>query len=71
MTTEMTINRELSEGENYSGRALKQGETVYLYHGCTYGCITSRGAAVTFVEDETPFFEVPEDALTPKSEEQP
>jgi len=36
---------------------------VYKYSGCTYGCITDTGIAVTEVEGETPFFEVPKSAV--------
>lgn len=57
------VNRDLSEKENYSGRAIKKGETVYEYRGCTYGCIGPYGVAVTFEPDKEPFFEVPDDSL--------
>jgi len=63
----MIISRDLSQEENYSGRAIKKGETVYLYRGCTYGCISRDGEAVTFKPDITPFFEVPADALMEQS----
>lgn len=43
---------------------VEEGETVYLYSGCTYGCIGA-GVAVTRKDGETPFFEVPRDALQP------
>lgn len=38
------------------------GDIVYPYSGCTYGCIGA-GVAVTRQPDQTPFFEVPRDAL--------
>jgi hypothetical protein len=41
---------------------VKIGEVVYLFSGCTYGCIGA-GVAVTRQPDQTPFFEVPRDAL--------
>lgn len=44
-------------------RTYKAGETVYLYSGATYGVIGPNGTAVTEVVDETPFFELPCDAL--------
>jgi hypothetical protein len=61
------INRDLSIEENYSGREIKKGEEVFLFYGCTYGCIAPGGIAVSFVEDQPPFFEVPEDAIESNS----
>jgi len=43
---------------------LPKGTLVHEYDGCTYGCISYRGVAVTLIKDETPFFEIPNDALT-------
>jgi hypothetical protein len=58
------VNRRLSEDENYSGRAIEAGEKVVRYLGCTYGCITLGGIAVTFsLDGSEPFFEVPEDSV--------
>jgi hypothetical protein len=59
----VVVNRDLSEDENYSGGALKAGTLLYLYYGCTYGCISPGGTARTFELDKEPFFEVPDDAL--------
>lgn len=42
---------------------LKKGMEVYIYHGVTYGCVQPTGIAVTKKPDETPFFEVPRDAI--------
>lgn len=67
----MTVNRNLSENENYSGRAIRSGETVYLYRGCTYGCISIGGIAVTFFPDENPFFQIPDDSLSIPAENEP
>ena len=61
------INRVLEADENWSGRKIEKGEIVYLYYGVTYGCISSGGVAVTFVEDKAPFFEVPQDAIESNS----
>lgn len=58
------INRDLSADENYSGGPLPKGSVVYLYSGYCYGCIAPGGIAVSVVEDETPFFEIPEDSVT-------
>ncbi len=45
-------------------RTFWPGEFVYEYRGHTYGCINwNKGIAVSLVEDETPFFEFPFDAL--------
>lgn len=38
------------------------GTTVYAYWGCTYGCCGA-GRAVTRERGQTPFFEMPRDAL--------
>jgi hypothetical protein len=44
-------------------RTFKKGEIVYEYFGCTYGCISWKGRAFTKEENETPFFELPNDAV--------
>ena len=45
-------------------RDLKAGETVWQYDGRTYGCVQPSGIAVTMMKAaETPFFEVPRDAI--------
>jgi len=36
---------------------------VYEYSGATYGCISWHGTAFTLVEGETPFFELPNNAV--------
>lgn len=45
-----------------------KGEKVFIYHGHAYGCIGPGGVAVSLREGESPFFEVPRDALTPPLE---
>ncbi len=45
-----------------------EGQTVFVYSGPTYGCIGD-GEAVTREYDETPFFELPSDALTARQGE--
>lgn len=42
---------------------MRKGATVYAYYGYTYGCITHGGVAVSLVEGETPFFQLPREAL--------
>lgn len=44
--------------------AIEEGIVVYAYSGCTYGCVGD-GIAVTMRPDETPFIEVPRDAVKP------
>lgn len=39
------------------------GITVWSYSGATYGVVSPRGVAVTAKAAETPFFELPADAL--------
>lgn len=39
------------------------GTPVWSYDGHTYGCITPEGIAVTAKQAETPFFELPQDAV--------
>ncbi len=38
---------------------LKVGQILYEYGGCTYGCVSFMGVAVTKSPNKTPFFEVP------------
>lgn len=42
---------------------INPGRTVFKYSGCTYGCISEEGIAVSDKSDETPFYEVPFDAV--------
>lgn len=44
-------------------KRVPKGVIVYPYGGCTYGCISDGGIAVSFEPGETPFFEVPRDAV--------
>lgn len=41
---------------------VKAGTIVYVFHGPTFGCIAA-GKAVTLVDGQNPFFELPLDAL--------
>ncbi len=60
-----TITRDLNNNEDYTGYAdiLTKGTIVYSYSGTTYGCISHDGEAVTMKPGETPFFEVPGNAI--------
>jgi hypothetical protein len=42
---------------------LATGAIVHEFRGVTYGCVTSDGIAVSMVPGETPFFELPRDAV--------
>lgn len=44
-------------------RDMTVGETVWTYSGLTYGAVSPTGIPVTANPDETPFFELPADAL--------
>ena len=45
----------------------QEGEEIYYFPGCTYGCISSEGDAFTLSPTgDNPFFELPENAVTPK-----
>ena len=44
-------------------RDFGEGEEVYAFLGCTYGCVSPKGEAVTLVAGEGPFFELPASAL--------
>jgi|WetSurMetagenome_2_1015567.scaffolds.fasta_scaffold00674_27 hypothetical protein len=46
-------------------RAFEKGDLVWAYHGCTYGCVSDGGRAVTLHDGQLPFFELPRDALAP------
>ena len=41
----------------------EKGDEVFRYHGYTYGCVTGDGTACCEKKDETPFFELPTNAL--------
>lgn len=42
---------------------IEEGTDVFSYNGCTYGCISHSGIAVSLIENEGPFFELPKNAL--------
>ena len=42
---------------------IDEGTRVFAYWGNTYGCISDTGIAVTMKRGETPFMEVPKDAV--------
>ena len=42
-----------------------KGQSVWTYEGCTYGCVSDNGRAVSIIDGKTPFFELPREALAP------
>jgi len=48
---------------SWLGQTYKKGDIVYSYGGATYGCISREGWAFTLIEDKTPFFELPTNAV--------
>lgn len=42
---------------------IHEGVKVYLYGGCTYGCVSPTGVGVTLERGKKPFFELPRNAL--------
>ncbi|HEY7765983.1 MAG TPA: hypothetical protein VG758_19825 [Hyphomicrobiaceae bacterium] len=63
--TAYRIKRDIDKREQ-PWMEIRAGEIVYAYAGCTYGCIGA-GLAVSRRRGETPFFEVPKDAIEPIS----
>jgi hypothetical protein len=52
---------------NWSDRDISEGERLYAFLGCDYGCVVPGGIAMTFNADGSgPFFEFPADAVTPE-----
>lgn len=49
-------------------RDFQVNEIVHLYNGNTYNCISKNGKPFTEVENEVPFFELPNDAIQPLME---
>ena len=45
-------------------RTYEIGEIVFRYYGHNYGCIGKKGSAFCHVIDTTPFFELPNDAVS-------
>ena len=64
--SELIFNKDVFMGDtgSYANRAYFKGDKVFSFSGCTYGCIGPGGRAVTEVEGEGPFFEMPRDALS-------
>lgn len=64
MAEELVLVRAVTRAEcPWLSADIEEGVRVFAYRGCTYGCIGPAGIAVTSEPDETPFFEVPFDAV--------
>ena len=60
----LILNRDVDMGEcHWLERDYKEGELVFDYTGYTYGCCTDSGVPVSEIEDASPFFELPADAV--------
>jgi hypothetical protein len=60
----LITTRDITNDEcDWITETIPDGTEVYSFSGITYGCITDEGIAVTMVEDEYPFFEVPSNAV--------
>lgn len=44
-------------------KPISAGRSIFKYLGCTYGCISPNGVAVSDKDGETPFYEVPLDSV--------
>jgi len=64
MAKEYEITRDVTKSEcHWLDKDWPAGSRVFRYTGPTYGCVSPRGIAVSEKPDETPFFEVPRDAV--------
>lgn len=66
------VTRDVSaeESHNFSGRAVKKGETLYTFDLTTYGCVDEiDGIALSEGPKKYPFFEFPRDAVTSKDDD--
>ena len=72
MSKKLILNRDIPKSEcDWLDRDFKKEETVYEYYGPTYGCISPDGTACTLSkEGETPFFELPTEALSQSNKPQ-
>jgi hypothetical protein len=59
-----TLKRDVTKKEcHWLDEDMKKGSFVYRYDDYTYGLISPGGVAVTLIDGELPFFELPFDAL--------
>lgn len=58
------VNRDLKKSKYpWLDNDIEKGTVVYRYYGCTYGCISPNGIAVSMEENEPPFLEIPSDSF--------
>lgn len=59
------ITRKLTPKEcHWLSKPIEKGTVMYAYTGCTYGCCSSSGTALTLdPKGGTPFTEIPNDAF--------
>ena len=64
MQREYTATRDITvEMCPWLDEDIPNGAILYEYWGATYGCIGPGGIAMSFLPDQTPFFEVPYEAV--------
>jgi len=64
INNQVILSRDITTIEcGWLDRDFKKGEVIYRYTGPTYGCIGPNGTACTLEYGETPFFEIPLDAI--------
>lgn len=68
MPKQFVLTKNVSQLEHpWLSRDYLKGEIVYEYRGYTYGCLSQDGSGIAVTKspnDETPFFELPLEALT-------
>ena len=63
------LTRNVAQHEsNLLPRDFLKGEIVYRYYGYPHGCNLKYGCGYTETANETPFFQLPYDALMPYTE---
>ena len=63
--TKFKTNRKITQVEcSWLEETIEAGQIVFEYSGHTYDCVSPSGIPVTFAPNQTPFFEIPADALT-------
>ena len=58
------LTRDVNRKEcSWLSRDFKKGEIVFLYRDCTYKLCSPNGSPFTENENETPFFELPNNSV--------
>ena len=69
MSKVLRLKRNVTQREcPWLDRDLPAGTPVFTYYGPTYGVVSPNGIAVTVKAAESPFFEIPADALDMKEQ---